>query len=178
MTSPESLKQLPTAGLVRRLLAAVYDLLLVMAICVVAGFVALPVIIIFEVKTGNPYFRAYLFFIIFAFFAWFWIRGGATLGMRAWRLRLIQPDGSDISLPQAMLRFVTAFLTLLCLTICTLWLVDKDGFALPGVVVIFSGCYFALGFFWGLFDKDRYTWHDRLSGTRVVVLPKVKKIDE
>lgn len=145
MPNTQALNSLPAAGLIRRLLAAVYDLLLIMAIWLIAGFVALPVS--GQVQAGNPYYTAYLFLVTFAFFAGFWIRGGATLGMRAWRLRLIQPDGRNITLPQAMLRFVAAFFSWLCL---------------------------GLGFLWVLIDKDKCTWHDRLSGTRVVVLPKVK----
>ena len=147
MPETYALNTLPTAGLGRRLLAAAYDLLLIMAIWLVAGFVAMPVIVSFEVHPGNPYFRAYLFFVTFAFFAWFWMRGGATLGMRAWRLRLIQPDGHRISLSQAMLRFVVSF---------------------------FSWLLLGAGFLWMLIDKEKCTWHDRLSGTKVVLLPKVE----
>jgi len=29
-----------------------------------------------------------------------------------------------------------------------------------------------LGFFWQLWDKEQLTWHDRLSGTRLVHYPK------
>ncbi len=145
MTNNQALNSLPAAGLLRRLLAAAYDLLLIMAIWLIAGFVALPVS--GDIQAGNHYYTAYLFFVTFGFFAWFWVRGGATLGMRAWRLRLIQVDGSNITVPQAMLRFVGAF---------------------------FSWLLLGLGFLWVLIDKDNCTWHDRLSGTRVVVLPKVE----
>lgn len=145
MPNIETLQSLPVAGLARRLLAAAYDLLLIMAIWLVAGFAALP--FTGQIEPDNHYYTAYLFLVTFAFFAWFWVRGGATLGMRAWRLRLIQPDGRNINLPQAMLRFVAAF---------------------------FSWLFLGLGFLWMLIDKDKCTLHDRLSGTRVVVLPKVQ----
>ena len=145
MTDSPALNTLPAAGMTRRLLAAAYDLLLVMSIWLIAGFVALP--ISGEVEPGNVYYTSYLFFVTFVFFAWFWVRGGATLGMRAWRLRVIQPDGRNITVPQAMLRFVVAF---------------------------FSWLFVGLGFLWVLVDREKCTWHDRLSGTRVVVLPKVQ----
>jgi uncharacterized RDD family membrane protein YckC len=31
-----------------------------------------------------------------------------------------------------------------------------------------------LGFFWILVDRDRRAWHDRLSRTRIVVVPKAE----
>jgi uncharacterized RDD family membrane protein YckC len=31
-----------------------------------------------------------------------------------------------------------------------------------------------LGFLWQLVDKDKLTWHDRISGTRLVYYPKEK----
>jgi uncharacterized RDD family membrane protein YckC len=33
-----------------------------------------------------------------------------------------------------------------------------------------------LGFLWVLYDRDKLAWHDRLSGTRLVRLPKEQKI--
>ena len=79
------------------------------------------------------------------FFGWFWTRSGQTLGMQAWRLRVQQPDGSAIGWRQALIRMGGAVLSGLCL---------------------------GAGYWWALFDRDRCTWHDRLSGTRVVLLPK------
>ena len=32
-----------------------------------------------------------------------------------------------------------------------------------------------LGFWWAWFDRDRLTWHDRASRTRIVRLPKRPK---
>jgi uncharacterized RDD family membrane protein YckC len=41
------------------------------------------------------------------------------------------------------------------------------------LVAILSWGACGLGVLWILVDKDKRTWHDRASGTRVVVLPKV-----
>lgn len=35
--------------------------------------------------------------------------------------------------------------------------------------------YLGLGFLWILHDRDKLAWHDRLSETRLVLLPKAKK---
>ncbi len=153
----ERLSELPPAGLFRRLGALVYDGLLVIAlILTTAGVVNLfaprPEIPAdaervslehMEVISG-PLLTALLLAVVFGFFAYFWVVHGRTLGMQAWRLRLQTPDGHNIGLAQAGMRFVCAMLSLL-----------------PA----------GLGFLWMWLDPLRLTWHDRLSGTRMVTLP-------
>jgi len=69
-----------------------------------------------------------------------WRRGGQTLGMRPWRLRLAASNGTAPSWAQLWTRYAVGTLSLL----------------LGG-----------LGFWWALFDRDRLAWHDRASGTRL-----------
>ena len=70
-----------------------------------------------------------------------WRRGGRTLGMRPWRLRVVGADGADAPLPALARRYAVGTLSLLAA---------------------------GLGFWWAWFDRDRLTWHDRASGTRLV----------
>lgn len=74
-----------------------------------------------------------------------WRRGGQTLGMRPWRLRIVSVDG----------RAPTAR---------ALWL----RFAVATVSTLAAG----LGFWCAWIDRERLTWHDRLSGTRLIRMPK------
>lgn len=74
-----------------------------------------------------------------------WKRGGQTLGMRPWRLRLQTPDGRAPTRAMLWKRYAIGTLSLLC-----------------------GG----LGFWWALFDKQKLAWHDRFSGTRLVHVPK------
>jgi len=132
------------AGLFYRLVAMFYDSLLLLSVLLVATALAL-------LLTGgtlhyhNPFFRTALFLICFTFHAWFWLHGGQTLGMRAWRLRVQRPDGRPITIWQALLRFLVAIPSL----------------ALGGI-----------GFFWMLIDRDKMTWYDRFSESVIVRLPK------
>jgi uncharacterized RDD family membrane protein YckC len=134
------------AGLLRRLAALAYDSLIVLALWLTA---AVPFV---WIANGAPQgllmrlaFQLYLLAIAFAFFGWFWVHGGQTLGMRAWRLRIVDNDGRAVTWAQATKRFAAAILSLLCA---------------------------GIGLLWVMHDRERRAWHDRLSGTRVVVLPK------
>ncbi len=74
-----------------------------------------------------------------------WKRGGQTLGMRPWHLHLRALDGQPVSAGKLWKRYAVGTLSLLC-----------------------GG----LGFWWAQVDRQRLTWHDRASGTRLVKLPK------
>ncbi len=135
-------------GLLRRLAALLYDSLLVAALLMLA---TVPYVMLTD-GAAVPHwvrvlFQTYLLAVMFGFFSWFWLHGGQTLGMRAWRLRVVSRDGGPIRPRQALARF---------------------GWALPSLLLL------GLGLLWVLVDKERLAWHDRLSGTRLVLLPKTK----
>ena len=148
MTLDTHSQPLAPAGLFRRLGAFVYDILLLTAILFIAAFVALLFSGGEAVDPGNPWYQTYLFLLSYIFFAWFWTRGGQTLGMRAWRLRVESMDGSPINLGQALLRFMA------------------------GMATMMTG---GLAMLWMFINKDKRALHDIFSDTRVVVLPKLKK---
>lgn len=133
-------EQAEPATLFRRLAALVYDAFLVTALAFAFTFtVVIPRGR--EIEPGTPWFGLALVGIAVAFYAWFWTHGGQTLGMQAWRIRVTAADGGPVRWPQALLRFFAAWLA-----------------ALPA----------GLGYVWMLLDRDRRTWHDRLSGTRTI----------
>ncbi len=135
---------LKPAGLMVRLLAMFYDSLLLLSALLIATAIALMVTR-GTLSYLNPFFRTLLFLICFSFYAWFWLHGGQTLGMRAWRLRLQRLDGGAITLWQALLRFMVAIPSL-------------------------AAC--GLGLFWMLVDRDRLALHDRISESTIVRLPR------
>lgn len=119
----------------------VYDGLLVMALWMVATAALLPFTGGEAVRPGQVWYVAYLMSAAFAYFGWFWVHGGQTLGMRSWRLRVVAADGGRVSWGQALVRFLGA---------CISWLA------------------LGAGFLWALVDADRCTWHDHLSGTVII----------
>ncbi len=135
------------AGLGRRLMAMLYDTFLLAAIVFLA---AVPVVVAtggrVSAASGSRFaFQLYLAGVIFVFFGWFWTHGGQTLGMRAWRLRAVRADGAPMDWAHAAMRF---------------------GFAIVSLLA------FGIGFLWMRVDRKRLAWHDRLSKTRIVRLPK------
>lgn len=127
---------LPKAGLFRRLAALFYDALIVIAIVMMAGglVVALlealvaakivhyaPYLDASDLLTHHPIisplYQAYLVITWCAFFVFFWVTAGQTLGMRAWRLMIINADGSPISVTQALIRLATSLFGLGNLTV-------------------------------------------------------------
>jgi len=74
-----------------------------------------------------------------------WQRGGQTLGMRPWRLQVVSAEGSTPRRRQLWVRYAVGTLS-----------------------VLLGG----LGLWWALVDRQRLSWHDRASGTRIIRLPK------
>lgn len=167
-TSPSSHEGEGLAKLPRRLAAIVYDSLLLAGVLFVASGLALGVAVLAmgvdSVKAhppliGNPFFQTYLLLVCFFFYGGFWVHGGQTLGMRAWRLRLQRCDGGNICWQQALLRFLGG----------GLWLVPMLGLhqtLKPGI-----GWSLSIGLS-GLLLLLALRLPDRWSETELVMLPK------
>lgn len=122
----EGAVSLPPARLLRRLAAVVYDGLLLVGVLIAATGLVMGVIALASgsgesVKagsalTGGPFFRTYLLLVCFFFYGGFWVHGGQTLGLRAWRLRLQRRGGGNIRWQQALLRFLSGGLWLIAMT--------------------------------------------------------------
>lgn len=138
----------PTAGVFRRLAAGTYDALLLGALWMFSTLLVVLARGGEPVPPGSVTYRLLLVATTAAFFVGFWVRGGQTLGMRAWRLKVEQLSGNPLDLRVALTRFLGG-----CLSVASL----------------------GVGLVWLWVDRDELTWHDRLSGTRVIVLPKPRK---
>lgn len=147
---------LPPPSLLRRLAALIYDTLLVIPLIMVSVglFLGLRILLLGApeqntvVQLDANLVRLVALLTAMAFYCWFWLRNGQTLGMQAWRIRLVSSDDNPLNYRQVLKRCLGAVLS--------------------------AGCA-GLGYLWCLVDKRGRYWHDYLSGTELVLVPKREK---
>lgn len=158
-------------GLFKRLLIVVYDGLLLVAVAMVTSALLMAAILFIAPESffmdpatlanpkmielsnqgrivGGIVVTLNCLLVSFFFYGWFWTHGGQTLGMRAWNLYLIKPDGKFINWKIAFIRYCAA---------------------------IISWAALGMGFAWILLNSRKLTWHDSLTGTQIVFVPKDKQ---
>jgi uncharacterized RDD family membrane protein YckC len=141
----ESLVEVSNASPLVRLAAMLYDGLLMLAMWFVIAGIAVAINGGEQVGSNNLFLPSIMFIVWIWFNLYFWRRGGQTLGMRSWRLRILSTTGKPLTYTQCLLRLAMA-------------------------VPSFALCY--LGYLWMLIDKGHLTWHDRYSETQVIREPK------
>ena len=137
----------PRALIGWRLLALVYDALPVLALWLavaalatlgfhLAGHATRETIAPFSAWQWATWAACWLVTGLYATLSWG--RGGQTLGLRPWRLRVVAALGGP---PPPWVRYAV------------------------GSASVLAG---GLGLWWAWLDRDRLTWHDRASRTRLV----------
>jgi len=129
----------------RRFAGMLYDLFPLVGLWIVAaGLWVLVFHNVYDPQHPRPILRTllglWLLGVAGAYFVVSWTRIGATIGMRAWKLKLVRDDGSRLDVRTAIVRYVLALVSLATL-----------------------GC----GFWYAWFDGDRRAWHDRACRTRM-----------
>lgn len=156
-----------SASILRRLGAMVYDVLLLFAVLVVASALTLP----FRGGKGATQFELgmmiYIFLVIFLFFGWFWTHGGQTLGMRAWRIRLIHTEHSTISWSTALFRYLLSLPVWLFLFYSLHSHNDRFG-TVTALTQIPGWILYSLGLVWLTIDNLPDNWREKLTKTRIV----------
>lgn len=133
----------------RQLLAMLYDTFLVAPLLMANAFV---LVALFgpTASVDSPAVPSWLIQItsigvIATFFLVFWCKSGQTLGMQAWRVKLVCNSGRKLSIGPCLLRFGAA---------------------------IISAAPLGMGYWWVLFHPQSRSWHDLLSKTHLQLVPK------
>lgn len=154
----------PPSPLWRRLLALAYDLLIVIAIVMTVGLLC-------QLATGGKliqtgagtvipaWYQALQGLVVSAYFLSAWRRGGQTVGMRPWHIRVTRDDGGVATWQQCVIRLLVAGAPLVLLMLdpviglrATLW-----------TLLIVWTCWFAVA----LLDPRRRALHDLAAGTEI-----------
>ena len=122
--------------LLRRLAAFLYDCLLLIAIFFIIATLAIALNDGQAVQ--HPLFYVALLMVAFLFFDWFWRHGGQTLGMRAWRIKVVAIHVENVTFEQSAIRFIA-------------------GIALFGFTYVGA-----------FFSPSHQTLHDKLSRTNII----------
>ncbi len=154
----------PACPLWRRLFALTYDLLIVVAIVMVVGLACQLATGGELIRTGShasvpPWYPLLQGAVIAAYFISSWRRGGQTLGMRPWRIRLVSADGGTVSLQQSLLRVLVVAAPLLVLA-----LVPWTGLRTALWALLTA---WAVWMAPALFDARRRALHDIAAGTEL-----------
>ena len=119
----------------------VYDFFIVISLLMLATMLSMFAGFGDRTAMQDPVYTAYLLSIWFFYLTWCWHKGGMTVGMRAWRVKIEDENGNRPGWGKSTIRFLTALL---------------------------SAAAIGIGFAWSLVDSRKRTWHDLLSGTRLV----------
>ena len=129
-------------GLPRRLASMLYESILLFAVWFLAVWLFQFAAATLDITGWRRHLLQVFILAVFAlYFLYCWLRGGQTLAMKTWRIRVVAKKGHARLQPgAALLRFLYALLLV------------------PTMV----------GIFWAFVDRDRQFLHDRLAGSLLI----------
>ena len=146
----------------------IYEAMLLFGVIFIAGW-------IFDTLTQSRHAltlrharQFWLFLVLGAYFVFFWHRGGQTLAMKTWHIKVLVPGFENIPIGKAIMRYLLAWMWFLP-AMALDYALGLKGWNSMGVLA--TGM--ALWAITALFDKDRQFLHDRLSGTYLINLSKM-----
>ena len=162
-------------GVARRLAAFVYEGVLLFGVVMIAGLLYSAVTQQRHALQGRIGMMVFLFLVLGLYFTWFWSRGGQTVAMKAWHIRLLGADGQPVSQLRAAFRYVLSWLWFLPAT-AAVYFAGLHGKG-EITVALLAGVLAYAALAW--LRPDRQFWHDVVCGTRLVdckpaLVPKAK----
>lgn len=153
-----------TPGIARRLAAFVYEGVLLFGVLFMAGYLYSTLTQQRHALQGQSGLQAFMFVVLAAYFVVFWSRGGQTVAMRAWHVRLVTANGQPVGPVRALARYLTSWIwfapALLAARIAGL----HGALEILGLLAVGVLAYALTAFA----HPDRQFWHDALCGTRLV----------
>lgn len=154
----------PVPTIRRRLAALVYESVLLFGIVFVAGYLFATLTQQRNGLTHHNALTAWVALVVGAYFVWCWTRGGQTLPMKTWRLRLVATStGQPPTAGRALARYLAAWLWFLP----PLAVHPLAHLPVPATLGA-AAAWFCLWAAAARLDPARQFPHDRLAGTRIV----------
>jgi uncharacterized RDD family membrane protein YckC len=153
-----------TPSLRRRLACFIYEGVLLFGVLMIAAYLFSSLTQQRHALASRTLLQLYLFLVLGVYFVWFWTRGGQTLAMKTWRIRLVTNEAGALSQTRALARYVLSWLWFMPALLVAwasdtqqLWLVFASLGA--GVAIYAATCFT---------NADRQFLHDAVCGTRLV----------
>ena len=124
----------------RRLMITVYDLIILLGIIFIFS---LPFADI-KINENTSFiflFQLYMYIVIKIFYVYLWTNGRSTIGMKAWKTKVVNIYNDPIKYKTAIIRFNIAFVT---------------------------NIFFCIGILYSVYDKENRTIYDIISKTNLV----------
>ena len=155
---------LSAPGLWRRLACFVYEGVLLFGVVMIAGYLFSSLTQQRNALQGRHGLQAFMFIVLGIYFVWFWSRGGQTVAMKAWHLRLVDHLGAPVSQARALVRYLLSWLwfapALVALYLAEIRSVGAIFGVLTAGVLTYAGL--------ARLHPQRQFWHDAVCGTRLV----------
>lgn len=151
-------------GLARRMAAFIYEGVLLFGVVMIAGLLFSLLTQQRHALQGRLGMMAFLFVVLGIYFTWFWSRGGQTVAMKAWHIRLLSADGTPVPGARAWLRYLLAWLWFVPATAAVYGAGLHGKSAITAALLTGILAYAALVWL----RPDRQFWHDVVCGTRLV----------
>lgn len=146
-----------------------YEAMLIFGVVFIAGWLFDTLTQSRHVLTLRHARQFWLFIVLGAYFMYCWMRGGQTLAMKTWHIKLEVPGQASVPFIKAALRYLLAWMWFLP-AITLNFALGLKGW--EGIGLIAAGmCLWALT---AKLDKDGQFLHDKLAGTRLVSLVPLK----
>jgi uncharacterized RDD family membrane protein YckC len=158
------LPDLTTPGLMRRMAAFLYEGVLLFGVVVLVG---LPYAVVTQQRhalQGQTGLQIVVFAVLLLYFVTFWTRGGQTVAMRAWHVRLVTVRGAPVTPLRAVARYLAAWLWFAPALLASHWAGLHSASAIFTLMAVGVAAYAALAFV----HPERQFLHDALCGTRLV----------
>lgn len=164
MAPPANPADMAVPGLRRRMACFVYEGVLLFGVVMVAGLLYGIVMRQRHALVGTTGLQVFVFLVLGLYFVTFWTRGGQTLAMQTWHIRLVTAAGQPVRRARAVARYLLSWLWFLPALI-TLWFSGLKGSG-PAFAALLTGvlAYAALA----RLHPQRQFWHDAVCGTRLI----------
>ena len=151
-------------GLFRRIAAFVYEGVLLFGVLFVTGWLYSTLTQQRHALQGQAGLQAFVFVVLGLYFVVFWSRGGQTVAMRAWHIRLVRHDGAPVGQARAFARYLAAWIWFLPALTAAHLAGLHSALEILLLVVVGVVAYALLA----QLHPQRQFWHDALCGTQLV----------